>query len=86
LVIVAATLNQEKRARATARVLDFRLAGRRLRVAGLHQRREFLWFWTLVNAVGNIMFLGLAIFTAVVCFVAWRRGNRAAGCASNAQH
>ncbi len=33
----------------------------------------------LVNAVGNIMFVGVAIFTVVVCFVAWRRGNRAAG-------
>jgi diguanylate cyclase (GGDEF)-like protein len=33
----------------------------------------------LVNAVGNIMFVGVAIFSAVVCFVAWRRGNRAAG-------
>ena len=36
-------------------------------------------FGPLVNALGNIMFLGLAIFTAVVCFLAWRRGNRAAG-------
>jgi diguanylate cyclase (GGDEF)-like protein len=36
-------------------------------------------FGPLVNAAGNIMFVGVALFTAVVCFVAWRRGNRAAG-------
>jgi len=36
-------------------------------------------FGPLVNAAGNITFVGVAIFTAVVCFVAWRRGNRAAG-------
>jgi diguanylate cyclase (GGDEF)-like protein len=33
----------------------------------------------LVNAVGNILFVGVALFTAVVSFIAWRRGNRAAG-------
>jgi diguanylate cyclase (GGDEF)-like protein len=36
-------------------------------------------FGPLINAAGNIMFVGVAIFTAVVCFTAWRRGNRAAG-------
>ncbi len=36
-------------------------------------------FGPLVNAAGNITFVGVAIFTAVVSFVAWRRGNRAAG-------
>lgn len=36
-------------------------------------------FGALVNAVGNIMFVGVTIFTAVVSFIAWRRGNRAAG-------
>jgi two-component system, sensor histidine kinase LadS len=40
---------------------------------------KFFGFGPLVNALGNIMFLGLAIFTAAVCFFAWRRGNRAAG-------
>jgi diguanylate cyclase (GGDEF)-like protein len=33
----------------------------------------------LVNAFGNVMFLASAIFTLIVCFLAWRRGNRAAG-------
>ena len=32
-----------------------------------------------IAAVGNIMFVGSAIFTLVVAFLAWRRGNRAAG-------
>ena len=40
---------------------------------------KFFGFAPLVNALGNLMFLGLAFFTAVVCFLAWRRGNRAAG-------
>ena len=34
---------------------------------------------TPVAAAGNLMFLGSAIFTLVVSFLAWRRGNRAAG-------
>jgi diguanylate cyclase (GGDEF)-like protein len=34
---------------------------------------------TLVNGVGNLIFLGTAIFTLVVALVAWRRGSRAAG-------
>ena len=32
-----------------------------------------------IAAVGNLMFVGSAIFTLVVAFLAWRRGNRAAG-------
>ena len=32
-----------------------------------------------VNAIGNLMFLSLTVFTIVVAFLAWRRGNRAAG-------
>ncbi|MBS0393525.1 MAG: diguanylate cyclase [Proteobacteria bacterium] len=36
-------------------------------------------FGTLVSAVGNVMFVGTAIFTLVVSFLAWRRGIRAAG-------
>lgn len=32
-----------------------------------------------VAAVGNLIFVGSAIFTLVVAFLAWRRGNRAAG-------
>jgi diguanylate cyclase (GGDEF)-like protein len=41
-----------------------------LRVFGLAQP---------VAAVGNLMFLGSALFTLVVSFLAWRNGNRAAG-------
>lgn len=33
----------------------------------------------LVVAVGNVMFLGAGVFVLVVAFLAWRRGNRAAG-------
>jgi two-component system, sensor histidine kinase LadS len=33
----------------------------------------------LVAAAGNLMFLGSAIFTLTVSFLAWRHGNRAAG-------
>jgi len=33
----------------------------------------------LVAAVGNLIFVGSAVFTLVVAFLAWRRGNRAAG-------
>jgi diguanylate cyclase (GGDEF)-like protein len=32
-----------------------------------------------IAGVGNLMFVGSAIFTLVVAFLAWRRGNRAAG-------
>ena len=32
-----------------------------------------------IAAIGNLMFVGSAIFTLVVAFLAWRRGNRAAG-------
>jgi diguanylate cyclase (GGDEF)-like protein len=33
----------------------------------------------LVANTGNLLFLGSAVFTLVVSFLAWRRGNRAAG-------
>lgn len=33
----------------------------------------------LIKAVGNLMFIGSAIFTLLVSYLAWRRGNRAAG-------
>ena len=33
----------------------------------------------LVADVGNLMFFGSALFTLLVSFLAWRRGNRAAG-------
>jgi diguanylate cyclase (GGDEF)-like protein len=32
-----------------------------------------------IAAIGNLMFVGSAIFTLIVAFLAWRRGNRAAG-------
>ncbi|HEY6643016.1 diguanylate cyclase [Povalibacter sp.] len=32
-----------------------------------------------VAAIGNLVFLGSAVFTLVVAFMAWRRSNRAAG-------
>ena len=33
----------------------------------------------LVAGIGNLMFLGAGVFVLVVAFLAWRRGNRAAG-------
>jgi diguanylate cyclase (GGDEF)-like protein len=36
-------------------------------------------FVLLVNALGNLVFLASAVFTLVVAFLSWRRGNRAAG-------
>jgi diguanylate cyclase (GGDEF)-like protein len=39
-----------------------------------------LWgFASLVSAIGNIIFSVAAVFTLVVAFLSWRRGNRAAG-------
>ncbi len=40
---------------------------------------KLLGLGMLVHAVGNLLFLGAAIFTLAVAFVAWRAGNRAAG-------
>jgi diguanylate cyclase (GGDEF)-like protein len=40
---------------------------------------KFLGFGIWVNALGNVLFLAAAVFTVVVAFLAWRRGNRAAG-------
>jgi diguanylate cyclase (GGDEF)-like protein len=40
---------------------------------------KIIGFGMLVNAVGNLMFITAAVFTMVVAFLAWRRGNRAAG-------
>jgi diguanylate cyclase (GGDEF)-like protein len=33
----------------------------------------------IVNALGNLIFSVAAVFTVVIAFLAWRRGNRAAG-------
>ncbi len=40
---------------------------------------KFAGLGAVVNAIGNFMFVGAALFTLVVCFLAWRGGNRAAG-------
>jgi diguanylate cyclase (GGDEF)-like protein len=40
---------------------------------------KFIGLGTWVNALGNLMFLAVTLFTMVVAFLAWRRGNRAAG-------
>jgi diguanylate cyclase (GGDEF)-like protein len=40
---------------------------------------RFVGLAALVKAVGNLMFLGSAVFTLLVSYLAWRRGNRAAG-------
>jgi diguanylate cyclase (GGDEF)-like protein len=40
---------------------------------------KFAGFGILVNALGNLLFIATSIFTLVVAFLAWRRGNRAAG-------
>jgi diguanylate cyclase (GGDEF)-like protein len=40
---------------------------------------KFVGFEGVVNDIGNVMFVIGAVFTMIVCFLAWRRGNRAAG-------
>lgn len=40
---------------------------------------KVLGFEDAVNNAGNILFLGSAIYTVIVAFVAWRHGSRAAG-------
>jgi diguanylate cyclase (GGDEF)-like protein len=40
---------------------------------------KLLGFGIWVNALGNVMFVVAALFTLVTAFLAWRRGNRAAG-------
>lgn len=40
---------------------------------------EVIGLGAVVAAIGNVVFLGAAIFTLVVAFLAWRRGNNAAG-------
>jgi two-component system, sensor histidine kinase LadS len=36
-------------------------------------------FGAWVTALGNLLFIAAAVFTLIVAFLAWRRGNRAAG-------
>ncbi len=40
---------------------------------------KLLGFGAWVNAAGNLLFVICALFTFVVAFIAWKRGNRAAG-------
>jgi diguanylate cyclase (GGDEF)-like protein len=40
---------------------------------------KFIGLLGVVNIVGNVMFVAAAVFTIIVCVLAWRRGNRAAG-------
>jgi diguanylate cyclase (GGDEF)-like protein len=40
---------------------------------------KLIGYEDLVNNVGNILFLGSAVYTLVVAFVAWRHGSRPAG-------
>ena len=40
---------------------------------------KLLGFGLWVYAIGNLMFVALTVFTIIVAFLAWRRGNRAAG-------
>jgi diguanylate cyclase (GGDEF)-like protein len=40
---------------------------------------KFIGLLGVVNIVGNMMFVVAAVFTVIVCVLAWRRGNRAAG-------
>jgi diguanylate cyclase (GGDEF)-like protein len=40
---------------------------------------KFIGLLSLVNIIGNLMFVVAAVFTVIVCVLAWRRGNRAAG-------
>jgi diguanylate cyclase (GGDEF)-like protein len=40
---------------------------------------KLIGYEDFINDVGNILFLGAAIYTLVVAFVAWRRGSRSAG-------
>jgi diguanylate cyclase (GGDEF)-like protein len=40
---------------------------------------KFVGLLDVVNMIGNLMFVVAAAFTVIVCVLAWRRGNRAAG-------
>jgi diguanylate cyclase (GGDEF)-like protein len=40
---------------------------------------NFIGLGRVVAATGNLIFMGSAVFTLVVAFMAWRRGSRAAG-------
>jgi diguanylate cyclase (GGDEF)-like protein len=40
---------------------------------------KYIGLGVWVNNLGNLMFIGTAVFTLIVAFLAWRRGNSAAG-------
>jgi two-component system, sensor histidine kinase LadS len=40
---------------------------------------KLIGFQDLINALGNLLFLGSAAYTLIVAFIAWRDGSRAAG-------
>ena len=40
---------------------------------------KYVGWLDAVNGIGNVMFVIAAVFTVIVCVLAWRRGNRAAG-------
>jgi diguanylate cyclase (GGDEF)-like protein len=40
---------------------------------------KFVGLLPVVNIIGNLMFVVASVFTVIVCVLAWRRGNRAAG-------
>ena len=40
---------------------------------------KLIGFEDLINGIGNLLFLVAAVYTLVVAFIAWRRGNRSAG-------
>jgi diguanylate cyclase (GGDEF)-like protein len=48
-------------------------------ILGAANVAKYVGFLGVVNDIGNVMFVGTALFTVVVCFMAWRAGNLAAG-------
>src|SRR6202022_2249870 len=40
---------------------------------------KLIGFEDLINGIGNLLFVGSGVYTLIVAFVAWRRGNRSAG-------
>lgn len=40
---------------------------------------KLIGFHNLINGIGNLLFVGSAVYTLIVAFVAWQRGNRSAG-------
>ncbi len=40
---------------------------------------KLVGYESAINSIGNLLFLGSAIYTLVVAFVAWRHGSRSAG-------